>query len=68
MYLTPLHGKTELLKKLIANVDPALRHMRAVAEQLGSIDRWATLLRYVSERIALVIGPPRAWSELPATG
>lgn len=66
LYLTPLHGKAGLLKPLIANIRAALQHVRAAAEQFGSIDRWATLVRYVSNKIAPTIGPFRAPDVLPA--
>ena len=39
LYLTPLHGKTEVLKRLIANIHKALRHVKAAAEQFKSLDR-----------------------------
>jgi hypothetical protein len=68
LYLTPVHGKTGVLKKLIANVGAALRHVRATAEQFSRLDRWATLLRYICERIAPVSGPPRAVLGVAATG
>ena len=68
LYLTPLHGKANLLKGLIANIRAALQHVKAAAEQFKTADRWAVLLRYVSDRIAPTLGPfkPPAW--LPATG
>ena len=68
LYLTRLHGKTDTLKKLIANVGTALRHVRATAEQFKNLDCWVTLLRYVSDRIAPINGPPRAAYGLLATG
>jgi len=68
LYLTPLHGKANILKQLIANVGAALQHVRATAEQFANLDRWGCLLRYVSDRIAPVIGPPRPPPGLPATG
>ena len=68
LYLTPLHGKTQILKSLIANIGAALQHVRQAAEQFGQIDRWALLLRYVSERIAPAIGPFRPPNGLPAGG
>ena len=66
--VTPLHGKANLLKGLIANIRAALQHVKAAAEQFKTADRWAVLLRYVSDRIAPTLGPfkPPAW--LPATG
>ncbi|MCR4415793.1 MAG: MFS transporter, partial [Thermoguttaceae bacterium] len=33
LYLTPLHGRADVLKRLIANIGAALRHVRAAAEQ-----------------------------------
>ena len=68
LYLTPLHGKTKLLKSLIANIHAALQHVKAAAEQFKSVDRWATLLRYISERIAPAIGPFSSPAALPETG
>ena len=68
LYLTPLHGKANLLKRLITNIRAALQHVKAAAEQLEPADRWAVLLRNVSDRIAPALGPfkPPAW--LLATG
>jgi hypothetical protein len=68
LYLTPLHGKAQVLKTLIANIGAALQHVRAAAEQFAQADRWALLLRYVSERIAPTIGPPITPATLPASG
>ena len=68
LHLTPLHGKAGLLKSLIANIHAALQHVKAAAEKLEAKDRWAVLLRYVSDKIAPVIGPFRPPSALPATG
>ncbi len=66
--LTPLHGRAEVLKRLIANIGAALRHVRATAEQFKDLDRWGRLLRYISDRIAPVIAPPRPVTGLPAAG
>jgi hypothetical protein len=68
LYLTPLHGRADILKRLIANIGAALRHVRAAAEQFKDLDRWGHLLRYISDRIAPVIGPPKPPAALPATG
>ena len=68
LYLTPLHGRADILKRLIANIGEALQHVKAAAEQFKNIDRWGCLLRYVSERIAPVIGPSKPPAALPATG
>ena len=57
LYLTPLHGKAGLLRSLIANIHAALQHIKAAAEQFKTTDRWAVLLRYVSDKIAPVLGP-----------
>ena len=68
LYLTPLHGKVALLKSLIANIHAALRYVKAAAEQIKSTDRWAVLLRYVSDKIAQAIGPFRLPQALPGIG
>lgn len=68
LYLTPLHGKANALKTLIANIRAALHHVRATAEQFANNDPWATLLRYISERIAPPLGPFNPPDSLPATG
>jgi hypothetical protein len=68
LHLTPMHGKVGLLKSLIASIHAALRHVRAAGEQIKKTDRWAVLLRFVSEKIAPVIGPFRPPEALPATG
>lgn len=54
LQLTPLHGKTNILKQLIANISEASRHVRAAAKQFTDIDRWGCLLRYVSDEMASV--------------
>jgi hypothetical protein len=68
LYLTPLHGKAHVLKTLIANIGAALQHVRAAAEQFAQADPWGLLVRYVSDRIAPVIGPSRPPDALPASG
>lgn len=45
LYLTPLHGRADILKRLIANIGAALQHVKAAAEQCKDLDRWACLLR-----------------------
>jgi hypothetical protein len=67
LYLTPLHGNAQRLKTLIANIGAALQHVRAAAEQFTQADRWGLLVRYVSDRIAPVIGPFRPPDALPAS-
>jgi hypothetical protein len=61
-------GGTLTLQPLIANIRAALQHAKAAAEQFGSTDPWAILLRYLSEKIAPVLGPFSPPVELPATG
>jgi hypothetical protein len=47
---------------MIANVHAAIGHVRRAAEQLPTLNRWATLLAYICQRIvgqaALPIPPP----------
>jgi hypothetical protein len=47
-----MHGKASMLKSLIANIRAALQHVKDTAEQFKVTDRWAVLLRYVSDKIA----------------
>ena len=68
LYLTPLHGKAHLLRSLIANIHAALQHVKAAAEQFKTKDPWIVLLRYVSDKIAPVIGPFRPPNALRAAG
>ena len=68
LYLTPLHGRADILKRLIGNIGQALQHVKAAAEQFKDIDRWGCLLRYISNRIAPPIGPPRPPTALQASG
>jgi hypothetical protein len=68
LYLTPLHGKTPVLKTLIANIRAALQHVKNTAEQFKSIGPWTVLLRYVSNKIAPVFAPFTPPDSLPATG
>jgi hypothetical protein len=51
LYLTPLHGKIQTIKSLVANIRAALQHIKSVAEQSPQIDRWATLLRHICQFI-----------------
>jgi hypothetical protein len=51
LYLTPLHAAKTTLMLLIANIRAAISHVRTVAEQLPSVDRWKTLLNYIVARI-----------------
>ena len=58
LYLTPLHGKVQAIKAMIANIRAALRHVKTIAEQLPKPDPWATLLRYICQRFAPNITSP----------
>lgn len=58
LYLTPLHGKAKVLKTLIANIGAALQHIQVAAEQFAQADRWALLLRYISDKIAPRVAAP----------
>jgi len=68
LILTPLHGRADVMRKLLANVSAALQHVKATAEQFKTVDRWGCLLRYVSERIAASLGPPRPPMGLAGAG
>ena len=61
-------GKAPILRQLIANVGAAMQRVRAAAEQFANRDRWGCLLRYISDRITPIIGPPRPPPTLAATG
>ncbi len=51
LYLTPMHAARKTLMTLVANVRAAISHVRRVAEQLPTVDRWKTLLNYIVARI-----------------
>ena len=51
-YLTPLRGKANLLKPLIANIRTALQQVKAAVEPLRAADSCTILLRHVSDKIA----------------
>lgn len=51
LYLTPMHAKAGLIKSMLANVHAAIRFVRNAAQQLPKIDRWATMLSYICQRI-----------------
>jgi hypothetical protein len=38
LYLTPLHGRADILKRLIANIGAALGHVKAAAEQFKELN------------------------------
>ena len=51
LYLTPMHAARTTLMILIANIRAALTHVRTVAEQLPTVDKWKALLDYIVARI-----------------
>jgi hypothetical protein len=51
LYLTPMHAQTGLIKSMIANVHAAIQHVKAAAQQLPKLDRWATLVAYICRKI-----------------
>jgi hypothetical protein len=68
LYLTPLHGKSNLIRPLIANIHAALRYVKVAAEQFMSTCTRGLLLRYVSDKVAPVIGPFHHPISVTATG
>jgi hypothetical protein len=68
LHLTTMHAKSETIKTLVANVRAALQYVKACAEQLTSMDRWAALLRYVCQRIVPPIPQKPPTTALPAAG
>ncbi len=53
LYLTTMHAAKATLMLLIANIRAALGHVRKVAEQSPTTNRWKTLLDYIVARIIL---------------
>jgi len=45
-----------------------MQSIKAAAQQFKDLDRWGCLLRYIGERIAPAIGPPKPPQALAATG
>jgi len=39
LYLRPLHGRANILRKLLANIGAALQYVNAAAEQFKDLDR-----------------------------
>ena len=68
LYLTPLHGKVQTIKALVVNIRAALQHVKSTAEQLPTVDRWATLLRYICQRFAPTITSPGPQTALAGSG
>ncbi|MBL0086605.1 MAG: hypothetical protein IPP44_07905 [Ideonella sp.] len=58
-----MHAEVGLIRSMIANVNAAIKHVKADAEQFPNLDRWRTLLTCICQRIAGQIGlstPPPA--------
>jgi Transposase DDE domain group 1 len=51
LYLTTMHASRTALMLLLANIRAALSHVKRVAEQSPTTDRWKTLLDYIVARI-----------------
>ena len=68
VYLTPMHAAKDTLIALVNNVQEALRHVKAVAEQLPKIDRWKTFLDYVVAKITRPLLPWIAPESLAPSG
>jgi hypothetical protein len=63
-----MHAKLNTIKALIVNIRAALAHVKAAAEQMPNVDRWATLVRYVSQRITAALSEKSALTTLEASG
>lgn len=53
-----MHAEAGLIKSMIANVDAAIQHVKAAAQQLPKIDRWQVLPACICQRIVAQIGLP----------
>ena len=51
LYLTPMHAAGRVIAAMISTIRAGLRHVKHIAEQLPSRDRWELLVRYIVERI-----------------
>jgi hypothetical protein len=52
LYLTAMHAAGKSLIALVSNTRLALTHVKVIAEQLPTIDRWHTLLNYIVSKIS----------------
>lgn len=57
LYLTPMHVARDELVALITNIRADLRHLKFVAQQLPSTDRWKTFLNYIVAKLTLPFQP-----------
>ena len=67
-YLTPKHADVGLIKSMIANLHAALKHVRQAAEQFPKIDRRATLLAYICQKLVGQFALPTPRPALAAPG
>ena len=63
-----MHGKVQTIEAQIVNIRAALQHVKSIAEQLPSVDRWACLLRYICQRVAPTITNPGLQTALVGSG
>jgi hypothetical protein len=66
LYLTAMHAAGQSLVGLISNIRLALAHVKTIAEQLPTIDRWHVLLNYIVSKITR--RPPPIYDRLFALG
>ena len=62
LYLTAMHAAGKSLIALISNIRIALAHVKMIAEQLPTIDRWHVLLNYIVSKITRC--PPPIYAKL----
>jgi len=62
LYLTAMHAAGKSLIALISNIRLALAHVKMIAEQLPTIDRWHVLLNYIVSKITR--RPPPIYAKL----
>ncbi|MFY7865002.1 hypothetical protein [Roseateles sp.] len=63
-----MHAKFDSVKTRIANIHEALQYVKANAEQMPKVDRWATLMRYICQRIVSGIATNPTLKHLEAPG
>ena len=66
LYLTAMHAAGKSLIALISNIRLALAHVKAIAEQLPTVDRWQALLNYIVSKITRQ--PPPIYARLITLG
>jgi len=64
LYLTAMHAAGKSLIALVTNIRLALAHVKMIAEQLPTIDRWHVLLNYITSKITR--RPPPIYDQLSA--